>query len=213
MFRGLELDIERAELPPRIAALPRTDTGIPVTWASAWGSELDVVVRPDPMLETIFGVEVPAYFTNGSVGEGEPHINHPHPARVRESAINGWCQVCGYDLEPGARWICGIFLGQEEFRAGKRMVPLLIDSWTCNECIGFSLRFCPNLKRRPQLKVYRVHQWLLVPTLERPKWIPDEVPYGSIGFVKIAALSYQEYTKKQCLAIAEGYEDGALLSD
>lgn len=178
-------------MPTQIAALPTvTPDGIPVTWASAWTSELTTVIRVDPLLKPITGAHTPAYFTTGRPRDGEPCVTKPHPERVRQSAIQDICQICGRHIGDGPHWICDIRLGQNEIRIGNRIVPLLIDSWTCGDCIEYSLVACPNLARRPALNVLRVHEWLLVPTIERPKWIPDEVPYGPIGFVKIAALSY-----------------------
>src|SRR6478672_2316589 len=81
-------------IPPRVAALPRTAAGIPVTWTAAWTSELAVDVRPDPLLRDVMGVAAPAYFSAGAPGEGDPRITYPEPARVRRAVIEGLCQVC-----------------------------------------------------------------------------------------------------------------------
>lgn len=177
-------------MPPQIAALPRDRNGIPVTWAAAWSGELSVVVRRDPLLASIMGDPAWAYFSSGPEHSGEPRIALPHPERVRRCVLEGLCQVCGEKVDDGPRLVCDIRLGQEQFRAGKRLVPLLIDAWTCRGCIDFSLAECPNLTRRSYVDVLTVAEWLLVPSMERPKWIPDEVPYGPVGFVKIAALDY-----------------------
>lgn len=180
-----------SQMPKHIAQLPRDDRGWPVTWASAWSDEFTVEVRPDPLLTNIMGVEAPAYFSGGKQYEGLPCISYPSPQRVRQSVIEGFCQVCGAGITEGPWLVCDIRLGQDEFRYGKRLVPLVIDAWTCERCIDFSLQFCPNLSRRETVEVWRVHQSMPVPTMERPKWIPDSVPYGPIGFVKIAVLEYE----------------------
>lgn len=180
-------------MPPQIAALPRNHADIPVTFTAAWTSELHVEIRPDPLLQPIMG-DALAYFSSGAQGDGEPRIVLPHPERVRRCVIEGLCQVCGQPLAAGPRWVCDIRLGEEWFRVGKRLVPLLIDAWTCISCLDYSIRNCPNLSSRKHLNVLRVYEWLPVPTLERPKWIPDDIPYGPIGFVKIAALDYATFS-------------------
>jgi hypothetical protein len=50
---------------------------------------------------------------------------------------------------------------------------------------------CAAIARRPGWKLLRVTDWLCVPTPERPKNLTmDRLPYGPVGFVKVAALSY-----------------------
>ena len=174
--------------PEQFARLPHF-RGLPVTYTSVWSGEM-TRVKPDPR-------------PDGCGRRGAPRLVRRRPARargatpgaaqagrVRSASSTSTCQVCAEPLPAGPRLVCDIRIdGSQRFRVGSELVPLLLDAWTYESCLEYSLRTCPWLLRHAPTTVLRVSEWILVPTPERPKWITG--PYGPIGFVKIAPTDYE----------------------
>lgn len=200
-------------MPDRVAALPRTRSGIPITYTVAWSSERDTVLRDDPDLRSIYGRPTLAIFAGGAQGEGTPKLDVVSTARARRAALKGLCQICARHL-PGRpsppwstepRW-CGWFTKGQTITIAGRQVPLIVDGWTCKPCLEYALRVCPALVARRAagtLALLRIRRAELVATLERPESIPpDELDELPVGMVKIAPLDFDALTPDEVLADA-----------
>lgn len=198
-------------MPAQVAALPRTRSGIPITYTVAWSSERTAVLRDDPDLAGMCGRPTLAIFASGAQGEGEPKLGIVDTARARRATVKGLCQVCGGHL-PGRpsppwrtepRW-CGWFTKGQTITVGVRRLPLIIDGWTCKPCLDYSLRVCPALVARRDagtLVLLRIRRAELVATLERPESVPTGIPSrSSTGMVKIAPLDFDVLTPEEALA-------------
>lgn len=193
-WRGADIPV-----PEQLSGLPRTAEGIPVTYTVAWSSESRLFVAPEPLLGG-----TPALFHRGSQGKGMPLVGFGSVVRIREATLKGLCQVCACKLPPlrkKSRWVCDLRGGASTLRLDQE-VPLLIDSWTCDDCIGYALRACPALTRKRSLKVFAVKEAVLVPTPERPKHLKGPPAYGPVGLVKIAAADYDEVTARELLELS-----------
>lgn len=188
-------------MPPQVAALPRTASGIPITYTVAWTSEAETVIRPDPLMVPLgASPTAPAIFSSGRRGLGQPKLAVSETSRQRACNVQGRCQVCGGRLRTGARWIADLRnQGQEiDIGDGQRR-PLIVDSWTHRDCLEYALQACPGLARR-RPPIFRVHDWQLVATFERPESIPPEqLPNGAIGWVKVVPLAYEEFPFDEAL--------------
>lgn len=200
-------------MPPGVAALPRTNGGIPITYTVAWSSEQGSVVRRDPVVgrDAIFAAE-------GRQGEGTPKLAIVDTARQRRATVLGLCQVCGRKV-PGRqrppwrqhpRWLADLHKGQG-WRIGFRTVPLIIDGWTCEPCLTYALRVCPALVRKDwtpgadsALRLLRVYDAEIVATMERPDSTPEhELPDGAVGLMKIAPVVFEVVPPDAFLTAAE----------
>jgi hypothetical protein len=185
-------------MPARVAALPRTPGGIPITYTVAWTSERDVQLRPDPLLTRLGYGEHLAIFAGGAPGDGAPKLAVTETSRQRRAALLGLCQVCGHPIpEPSKRrprWLADLRKNGQTIRLDGRMLPLIIDTWTCAPCMAYALQVCPGLIRHraeAPLHLLAVRAYRLVATLERPDSIPaSELPGGAIGLVKIAPTDF-----------------------
>lgn len=199
------------EMPPRIAELPRTAAGVPITYTVAWSSERDTVLERDGDLAVLLGYAPLAICSSGRPGDGTPKLALVDTARARRATVRGWCQICGkplpgrqmqpWDTEP--RW-CGWFTKGQTIRYAGRLLPLVIDGWTCVPCLSYSLQVCPALVARRaagNLQLLRVRRAELIATRERPDSIPasalDEMP---IGMVKIAPVDFDVLTAEEVVA-------------
>lgn len=207
-------------MPGRISVLPRTRSGIPITYTVAWSSEHRTVLRNDPDLQVLLGKPTLAIFSSGRPGDGTPKLDVVETSRARHAALRGLCQVCGLHL-PGRpspwltepRW-CGWFTLGQTVRVGGRRVPLVIDGWTCKTCLNYSLQVCPALvakRAKGDLQMLRVRRAEMVATLERPESMAAEgfvVPGGEtagkkslpVGMVKIAPLDFDVLTPDEVLS-------------
>ncbi len=185
-------------MPRRVAALPRTPGGIPITYTVAWTSERDVELRPDPLLRMLGHGDALAIFAGGRPGDGTPKLAITETSRQRRAAILGLCQACGYPIpmptKRRPRWLADLRKNGQTIAIGGRMLPLIIDTWTCSECMAYALKVCPGLIRRraeSPLHLLAVRGFRLIATLERPDSIPaSELPGGAIGLVKIAPTDF-----------------------
>jgi hypothetical protein len=189
------------EMPPAVAALPQTQAGIPITYTVAWTSERGTVIRPDPIMEPLVAPGTPAIFATGRRGVGQPMLNVSDTSRQRACNVQGRCQVCGRRLDDGPRWIADLRNRGQEIDLGGQRRPLLVDSWTHQDCLHYALRVCPGLARR-RPAIFHVRDWRLIATLERPDSIPHEqLPDGAIGWVKVAPIDYDEYVLEDALHV------------
>jgi hypothetical protein len=186
-------------MPPRVAALPRTPGGIPITYTVAWTSERKVELRPDPLMARLGYGETLAIFADGRPGDGTPKLAITETSRQRRAALLGLCQVCAHPIpEPTKRrprWLADLRKNGQTIKLDGRILPLIIDTWTCTQCMAYALQACPGLIRRraetPPLRLLAVRAYRLIATLERPDSIPDhELPGGAIGLVKIAPTDF-----------------------
>lgn len=198
-------------MPLAVAALPRTASGIPITYTVAWTSETVPEAREDPLLRGRCPTGTLALFHSGSQGEGSPKLAVSDVARVRRAVILGLCQACGRQVPGSAtspsrigRWLCDLRNQGQEIKIGYRRVPLIVDGWTCEPCLAYALRVCPGLVKKDwqhdapaALRVLRVHTWELIATLERVERL-DVWPV--VGWVKIAATGYTAFTPDSFLA-------------
>lgn len=200
-------------MPPGVAALPRTRSGIPITYTVAWSSEHETIVRRDPDLERCFGKKWDGVFSGGALGEGTPKLDVVNTARARRAALRGLCQICGRHLpgRPSAPWSteqrwCGWFTKGQSIETAAGVVPLIIDGWTCKPCLDYSLQVCPALVARRaagDLQLLRVRFAELVATFERPESIPPERFESTglpVGMIKIAPVDFDVLTPEEVLA-------------
>jgi hypothetical protein len=191
----------KVKMPPAVATLPQTPTGIPITYTVAWTSEHETVLRPDPILRAL-GIppDFPAIFSSGRPGLGEPRLTVSDTARQRACNVQGRCQVCGRRLSDGPRWIADLRNRGQTIEYGGHMHPLLVDAWTHRDCLHYALQVCPGLGRlRPA--IFRVRDWRLVATFERPDHIPHEqLPDGAVGWIKVVPLDYDTFDLDDALS-------------
>lgn len=195
-------------MPPGVAALPTTRSGIPITYTVAWSSEVRPVAREDPILRGMVAPGTMALFHSGAQGEGTPKLNVGSVDRVRRVTVLGLCQVCGRTLTARRpRWLCDLRNHGQEIEVGGRVVPLVVDGWSCEPCLRYGLLVCPGLLRRQhddELRLLRVRSHRLVATIERVEGLSEPV----IGWVKIAPLDFDVIDPAALLASApsEGSE-------
>lgn len=200
-------------MPPGVAALPTTRSGIPITYTVAWSSERETIVKPDPDLARIYGKPVLGIFASGAQGEGTPKLDIVSTDRARRVALRGLCQICGRHLpgRPSPLWAteprwCGWFTKGQTIQIGRVTVPLIIDGWTCKPCLDYSLKVCPALVARQEtgtLQILRVRNAELVATSERPESIPPEQFEATgfpVGMIKIASLDFDVLAPEEVLA-------------
>lgn len=208
-------------MPLGVAALPRTRSGIPITYTVAWSSEHETVLRPDRDLEPLFGRRPLAIFSGGARGEGTPKLDIVSTARARRATVKGLCQICARPLpgRPSPPWAteprwCGWFTKGQTIAINGRQVPLIIDGWTCAACLRYSLQVCPALvarRGRGTLVLLRVRVAQLVATYERPESLPAEDFHAPgkpargrreipVGMVKIAPLDFDAVTPEEVLS-------------
>lgn len=200
-------------MPPGVAELPTTRSGIPITYTVAWSSEREAIVRYDDDLQRVYGKRTLGVFASGAQGEGTPKLDVVSTDRARCATLRGLCQVCGRHL-PGRpsppwstepRW-CGWFTLGQTIRMGLRDVPLVIDGWTCKPCLDYSLIVCPALvakRAKGELQLLRIRYAERVATFERPESIPPEQFETSgfpVGMIKIAPLDFDVLTPEEVLA-------------
>lgn len=164
------------EMPPGVAALPRNARGVPVSWTVAWSSEMKPRVDCDPCLEPLGYGAAPALFHGGRQGDGEPILTHSDVARARRVAVTGHCQVCGEQL-PGPttppwrdppRWLVDLRNFGQSVTIGGTERPLIVDGWTCEPCLRYSMQVCPGLAARAAghrgdgLRILRVRSAVLL---------------------------------------------------
>jgi hypothetical protein len=122
-------------MPAGVAALPRTRSGIPITYTVAWSSERETVIRRDRDLERHFGKPMLAIFAGGAQGDGTPKLDIVNTRRARRATVRGLCQICARHL-PGRpsppwstepRW-CGWFTKGQTIKTAGRVVPLIIEA-------------------------------------------------------------------------------------
>lgn len=197
-------------MPRGVAALPRTNGGIPITYTVAWTSETEPVAREDPLLRPLMGPGVLALFHGGRQGRGTPKLAIGSVDRTRRVVVAGLCQACGQRL-PGRsqppwrqhpRWLADLRNSGQTIRMGARTVPLVVDGWTCEPCIAYALRVCPGLVSRTPatsvgpLRLLRVRDARLIATIEEVEGLDEKV----VGWVKIAPTAYDVVTPEEFLA-------------
>ena len=171
--------------PAGVRRLPRTSTGVPISYTVMWSSETEPIARFDPLLGAI-GCKMLGLSYGGKQGDGYPLLSVSNPERQRRVAIGGLCQVCGNRLSGRHRWLADLRNGGQEIKIGLRWVPLIVDGWTCERCLRYSLRVCPGLTyRRPRL--LRVRRFELVATVVHVEALPDE---PLVDWVKIAPTAF-----------------------
>lgn len=195
--RGMQAGWRELPMPSRVAALPRTHGGIPITYTVAWSSEHGIEVRPDPILAPLGHRSTPAIFAPGGPGIGTPKLQFTETSRQRRAAVLGLCQVCGRPIpEPTGRrprWLADLRKHGQTIVIRGLERPLVVDTWTCTECLGYALQVCPGLirKQAENLRLLRVRSYRLVATFEVPEQDHDFVPpAGAIGLMKIAPLDF-----------------------
>jgi hypothetical protein len=183
--------------PPSVRRLPKTTSGIPVSYTVMWSSETTPVKRVDPLL-TAIGCALPALFHSGRQGEGEPVLSLSSVERQRRVAILGLCQVCGQKLTGRQRWLADLRNHDQEMKIGFRRVPLIVDGWTCDPCLRYSFQICPGLaERRPRL--LRVRDFELIATVSLVEALPDE---PLVEWVKIAPTAFDWVSREDFEAMA-----------
>lgn len=210
---GMPNGWREAPMPPGVAALPRTRSGIPITYTVAWSSERETIVRADDDLLRVYGKRTLAIFSGGAQGEGTPKLDVVSTHRARRATLRGLCQICGRHLpgRPSPPWTteprwCGWFTKGQTIQTAGGLAPLIIDGWTCKPCLIYSLRVCPALVARRgagSLRLLCVRVAELVATLERPESMPPgqfaETGFP-VGMVKIAPTAYGVLTPEEVLA-------------
>lgn len=166
-------------MPPQIAALPRSDGGLPVPFVAQWSSEEEMYLRREPLAEGKV-----AAFTKGSRGEGQPVFGVMDVERQRLCVMKCRCQVCGGSARE--RLLAdGQGLGQSTVYDGapRRM---LLEPWVCASCLAYALRVCPGLIRLrhgARLHVLQVERALPVAVLTRLGG--NLAGREAIGYIKI----------------------------
>lgn len=194
--RGLVDGWQDIQQPAGVRQLPKTAEGVPISYTVMWSSETEPIARVDPLL-TLIGCDTPALCHSGHRGVGEPNLAVSNVTRQRRVAILGLCQVCGQELpRRRPRWLADLRNRGQEIKIGLRRVPLIVDGWTCEPCLRYSLQICPGLaKRRPQL--LRVRDFELVATLVHVDALPEQ---PLIDWVKIAPTAFDWVTRDELLA-------------
>lgn len=158
------------ELPPRIAALPRSAAGIPVPHVARWTSEANETqqyVAPDPVLRGR-----PALFCRGQQGVGDPDFGTMENARQRRAVVLLRCQVCDRRLKRGHGWlVCEEDCVRRITTPGPAQGQIAFgEPWVCWPCVEVAARICPGLVRRARrhrgvprdtLRVIRPSRWVI----------------------------------------------------
>lgn len=140
-------------LPPRIAALPRTKSGLPVPYVAQWEGEERLRVAFDPH------VRAEALFSSPRRDGGDATLGLMEVSRQREVVSRGLCQVCRARLDPRDRFVAGLF------EPTRDRGQLIREPWCCTACLAFALRVCPGLlraRRDANLTVIRMSKWVTV---------------------------------------------------
>lgn len=204
-------DWKRVPMPPQVAALDRTGGGIPITHTVAWTSERETVLKPDPLVGGRLAI-----FSEGAQGEGTPKLAFASTERVRQVIVAGRCQVCAEtlpdDIHPPwspPRWLVN-FHKNQGWVTDDGIVPLIINAWTCESCLAYSLQVCPRLVTRRSsyvgMRILRVRAAEIVAVYERPDSIaPEDLPDPPpIGVMKIAPTDWDYLAPAEFLEIACG---------
>jgi hypothetical protein len=206
---GMPVGWRDVPMPRQIAALPRTNGGIPITYTVAWSSEQTPVARIDPLLHPLMPGAL-ALFHGGAQGTGTPKLAVSDVARARRVVLAGLCQACGRRL-PGRheppwrqrpRWLCDLRNSGQTIRLGLRTLPLIVDGWTCESCLTYALRVCPGLVSKTaaeepdRLRLLRVRHAEFVATIEEVEGLDERV----VGWVKIAPTGFDVVTPAEFLA-------------
>lgn len=116
------------EMPSAIAALPRTEIGMPIPWISGWDSDdKDHPVREhNGQLVTRCDCRI---------GVGVPNLGGLCPERQRAGMLEMLCDACG---EPGSE---GIFLGSAACQIFREPALHLA-------CAVYSVKVCPGIRAK-----------------------------------------------------------------
>jgi hypothetical protein len=172
-------------MPDRVAQLLRTEGGLPVPHVAAWSSEETDRLERDPYLARL-GYYQPAVFCGGGQGIGRAILGEMTPERQRRAMLDRRCQVCDVELgerrrpNPPWRWPLwladirifgtdergdvGNDIGGQTIVVRRRRVPLVLEPWSCEDCLAYAIQVCPGLisrrtggtRRRPPLRLLRV---------------------------------------------------------
>lgn len=186
MSKALVDGWQHVEQPPGVRRLPTTARGVPISYTVMWSSETEPQARIDPLLTRI-GCDTPALCHGGRQGDGVPRLGISNVTRQRRVAILGLCQVCGHELPTRRpRWLADLRNGGQEIKIGLRRFPLIVDGWTCEPCLRYSLQICPGLAARAP-RLLRVRDYELVATLVHVDALPAE---PLVDWVKIAPTAF-----------------------
>jgi hypothetical protein len=207
-------------MPERVAALPRTDGGLPVPYVAAWSGEETTRVAVDPVLARALDYREPAAFSSDAPAGARPTLGVMDPARQRRVVVERLCQVCAVELgerhRPNPPWReplwlvdlrrrggddgegaqLGQDLGGQTIRIGRRMAPLIFEPWVCEDCLAYALQVCPGLLKiaagryRHPLRLLRVRKAQPVAVSGRIGGTGPVAGQRAVTYVKLAAIEF-----------------------
>lgn len=149
----LDLGVKRqpnwkyVEMPPTVAALPRSAGGLPVPWVAQWDGEEDMRVAPCRWAN---GRDAVFPAAGSQIGLTRPVFGIMEPSRQREAVGAVRCQVCRGDLsemsdtlDEGREplWLIDLMHEPKTMR-GHRLV---LEPWVCDDCLVYALQVCPGM--------------------------------------------------------------------
>lgn len=126
-------------MPPAVAALPRTPSGMPVPYITQYHAK-DVESNTGTLrvTEALGMMDCRCTF-----GEGVPRIGKQCPRRQRKAMAERRCNVCGHHMKNAALNLIGVYrqhipvLGSEVYAS--------VEASTHADCVTYSALTCPRL--------------------------------------------------------------------
>lgn len=175
--------------------------GVPVPYVAYWTSETERYVDSDK-----HSAGLPALFTRGKRGEGEPIWGKMHEARQRESCDLQRCQVCNCKLK-GERAF-GIDRPSVTRYEG-RVYQVLTEPPVCARCAKYSMAHCPGnhrIKASGEMRCFEVYGYAAIGQILQAVDGGDEelnrlLKPGDkvIGYHKCVLVSAEQITPEELL--------------
>lgn len=175
--------------------------GVPVPYVAYWTGETERFVDFDQ-----HSGGLPALFTRGHRGQGEPVWGKMHEARQRESCALQRCQVCNCKLK-GERSF-GIERPSVTWHEGK-VYQVLTEPPVCAPCAKYSMAHCPGNRRHRasgEMRCFEVFAYASIGQIIGPAEGGDTdlnalLAKGErvIGYHKCVLLSAEQITPEELL--------------
>jgi hypothetical protein len=200
------------DMPPQVAALPRSAGGLPVPYVASWEGEDEMRVAP---CRFAFG-RAAIFPVRDVVGATRPVFGVMEPSRQREVVMGVCCQVCHTDAGPMENKLTSEsrchWLVELAHKPPTYDRPLILEPWVCGSCLTYALRVCPGLLHvRPdgkRIRLLAVFASQPVAAVVRPKGnlAADVVAQrGVVGYIKIEPLTFHRVAAETFLEL--GWEE------
>lgn len=139
---------QQVPMPPNVAKLPRTPSGMPVVFITEYETHgVEDHTRFVDLLPGKGKLDCDCEF-----GQGRARIGRQCPSRQADAVLNRKCAVCGVHIRPGKEMV---FVGVAPSITSKSSenVYVTVEAGVHHDCATYSLLTCPAMHQRPDVQL------------------------------------------------------------